>query len=616
MRSLVPAAALLSLLACHGGATIPPAPPSQAALPAPVTTASSPPPASDASATLEARRQQLRDLIAEHWEYTMRRYPEWASILGDKRYNDRWTDQSEQAIADDLAWRKKLLDRLEAIDVTGFPEQERLNHVLLARQLRLTLEGARFEDWLMPVNQFFGTHLWPAQLVTMLPFDSVKDYEDYVARLRALPGVLDQATALMRAGMAKGLMPPKFLLGTVAKQADDIAAPAPDKSAFAAPLARFPAAMPEADRARLRAACLDAIRDRVDPAYRTFAKFVRAEYEPHGRADPGEWSLPLGDERYAFHIKDVTSTTMTADQIHELGLAEVARIEAQMLAVAKKLGFADLKAMRAATDHNPALHFKSREAILDLYRTYTDQMTAKLPALFGRLPKAKLEVIPVEQFREKSFSAAEYEQATPDGSRPGHVKVNTGDFAKRTTLDVETTAYHEGVPGHHLQIAIAQEIPDLPPFRQQYDVTAFSEGWALYAERLGEEVGLYQDPYSYYGHLLDDELRAIRLVADTGLHAKHWTRQQVIDFFHAHSTLDEVEVQNETNRYMVIPAQGLAYKVGQLKILELRERAKQALGDKFDVRAFHDTVLDSGALPLDVLSDQVDTWIARTKNGT
>jgi uncharacterized protein (DUF885 family) len=222
----------------------------------------------------------------------------------------------------------------------------------------------------------------------------------------------------------------------------------------------------------------------------------------------------------------------------------------------------------------------------------------------------------VEEFREKTFSGAEYEQSTPDGSRPGHVKVNTGDFAKRTTLSVESTAYHEGVPGHHLQIAIAQEVPDMPPFRQQYDVTAFVEGWALYAERLGEEVGAYQDPYSYYGHLQDELLRAIRLVADTGFHAKKWTRQQVVDFFHAHSTLDEVDVQSETDRYMVIPSQALAYKIGQLKILELRERAKQALGDKFDIRGFHDTVLGTGALPLDVLSDQVDAWVARVKAGT
>jgi uncharacterized protein (DUF885 family) len=552
-------------------------------------------------------------VVDDYWEYAMRRNPEWASVLGDKRYNDRWRDDSEQAVRDDLAQAQTFLDRLQAIDVTGFPEQERLDHVLLARDLRLALEGARFEGWLMPVNQFFGRHLELANLVTTLPFASVKDYEDYLARLNAIPDVLQKNVTLMRAGMAKGLMPPRFLLVKSAKQADDIAAPPPEKSAFAAPLGSFPATVSDAARARLRTACLAAIKDRVDPAYRAFATFVRNEYAPHGRTEPGEWSLPFGDERYAFHIKEQTSTTMSADEIHQLGLSEVARIEAAMLAVAKKLGFTDLRAMEAGIDKNPALHFKSRQAMLDAYRAYTDQMTAKLPTLFGRLPKAKLEIMPVESYREKSFSGAEYETGSPDGSRPGHVKVNTGDFAKRTTLSVETTAYHEGVPGHHLQGSIAQEIPDLPMFRQQYFVAAFIEGWALYAERLGEEVGAYQDPYSYYGHLQDELLRAIRLVADTGLHAKHWTRQQVVDFFHAHSTIDEVDLQSETDRYMVIPGQGLAYKVGQLKILELRERAKQALGDRFDLRDFDDVVVDSGALPLDVLSDQVDAWIARRK---
>jgi uncharacterized protein (DUF885 family) len=607
-------AALVALPACNDAGPPPVTPAAPAAgTTLPVASASAAPTPPQVDTTLEARRQQLRDVIADQWEYTMRTNPEYASILGDKRYNDRWSDHSEKAVQDDLAQAQQYVTKLEAIDTTGFPEQERLNKVLLVRQLKLNLEGARFEDWLMPVNQFWGLHTGPAELVTTLPFTSVKDYDDYVTRLRTLPAVLDQGVALMRAGMAKGLMPPKFLLPKVAKQAEDLAAPAPAASVFAAPLKKFPDAVPQADRDRLSKAILAAISDRVNPAYRSFAKFVRAEYVPKGRTDAGEWSLPLGPERYAFHIKATTSTTMTPDEIHDIGQKEVARIQGRMLAIANKLGFADLPAMAKGIDRNPALHFKSRQAILDQYRTYTDQMTPKLPSLFGRLPKAGLEIMAVEEFREKSFSGAEYEQATPDGSRPGHVKVNTGDFAKRTTLSVESTAYHEGVPGHHLQIAIAQEVPEMPPFRQQYNVTSFVEGWALYAERLGEEVGAYQDPYSYYGHLQDELLRAIRLVADTGFHAKKWTRQQVVDFFHAHSTIDEVDVQSETDRYMVIPSQALAYKIGQLKILELREKAKQALGDKFDIRGFHDTVLDTGALPLDVLGDQVDAWVAKVK---
>ncbi|HEY3818194.1 MAG TPA: DUF885 family protein [Polyangiaceae bacterium] len=612
MRLSHPATALLfALLACHEPSVpqaVTPAP-STAPLVAPIAS----PPASAPS--LDARRAQLGQIIAERWDYTMRTSPEWASTLGDKRYNDRWSDYSEKFVMDDLAESRKYLARLEAVDTTGFPEQERLSEVLLARKLRLALEGARFEDWLMPVNQFDSPHLNMAELVSLLPFTSVKDYDDYLTRLRTLPVVLDQVVVLMRAGMAKGLIPPKILLGKVAQQADDVAAAAPEASAFAAPLRSFPAAVPEVDRVRIRAACLAAIKGEVNPAYRRFATFVRAEYEPHGRAEPGAWSLPLGPERYAFQVKDTTTTDLTPDAIHEIGLREVARIETEMHAVAKQLGYSDLKSLAASVAKNPALHFKSREGILDLYRRYTDGMYGKLPALFGRLPKAKLEFLPVEQFREKSFAAAAYDQGTPDGSRPGHVMVNTGDFAKRTTLSVETTAYHEGVPGHHLQISIAQEVPDLPQFRQQYSVTAYIEGWALYSERLGEEVGLYQDPYSRYGHLQDEMLRAIRLVVDTGLHAKKWTRQQVVDYFHAHSTIDEVDVQAETDRYIAIPSQALAYKIGQLKLLELREKAKKALGDRFDIRAFHDVVLGSGALPLDVLEQQVDRWIAGQRAG-
>jgi uncharacterized protein (DUF885 family) len=592
------AALLIALapLACHEAA--------------PPTTAQAPGASAAATAGVEVRRNQLRAIIDDQWEYTMRREPVWASMLGDKRYNDRWEDNSEKATLEDLEQARKYVAELEAIDTTGFPEQERLDEALLARQLKLQLEGARFEPWLMPANHFFGVHLDLAEAPSLLPFATVKDYDDYVTRLRTLPVVLQNAATNMRKGMAEGLMPPAFLLGKVAQQADEIAAAAPDASAFAGPLRSFPDGMPEADRARIRAAVLGAITGQVAPAYRAFASFVRDEYAPHGRTEPGVWSLPHGAERYAFAIKESTSTELTAEAIHQTGLQEVARIEAEMLAIARKLGFSDLKSFAAGVDKNPALHFSSRKAILDLYQHYTDAMAPKLPALFGRLPRARLVVLPIEEFEEKTFSGARYDDAAPDGSRPGHLMVNTGDFEHRTTLDVESTAYHEGLPGHHMQIAIAQEVPELPLFRQHYFVTAYVEGWALYSEELGKEVGLYQDPYSDYGRLLSEMLRAIRLVADTGIHAKKWTRQQVVDFFHAHSTLDEVEVQHETDRYIAVPAQALAYKVGQLEIRRLRDRARAALGDKFDIRAFHDLILGSGALPLDVLDQQVDAWIA------
>ncbi len=283
-----------------------------------------------------------------------------------------------------------------------------------------------------------------------------------------------------------------------------------------------------------------------------------------------------------------------------------------MLTVANRLGFKDLKSFGAAVKVDPKLHCKSRQELLDLYTKYIDGMYTKLPDLFGRLPKGHLDVMPIEEFREKEAST-HYLQGSPDGSRKAHVMVNTGDLANRTTLDVETTAYHEGVPGHHLQIALAQELPELPRFRQQESYTAYDEGWALYSERLGEEVGFFQDPYSYFGHLQDDMLRAIRLVVDTGFHYKHWTRQQVVDYFHDHSIIDEPEVQEETDRYMVWPAQALGYKIGQLEILKLRAYAKDQLGDRFDIRAFHDQVLTGGALPMDVLGDRIHQWVAVEK---
>ena len=567
-------------------------------------------PATTRERDLEARRKQLADLISEQWEYTLRTNPEFASILGDLRYNDKLSDVTEKAVLADLEQARQFAARFSAVDTTGFPEQEALNKTLMLRRLEQSLDSAVFENWLMPVTQFDGLHINAPQLVSLLRFQTVKDYDDYLARLTALPKVFDDVAALMRKGMDKKLIPPRILLEKVARQAQAVAAGKPEESPFAAPLRKFGAGIPEAEQTRLRAAMLEAIDRRVNPAYRKFAAFVKDEYAPNGRADPGLWSLPLGQERYAFLVKDNTTTEMKPEEIHQLGLREVARIEGEMRGIASKLGYSDLRSFNAAVEKNPDLRPRSRKEMLDLYRKYTDQIYARLPQLFGRLPKAKVEILPVEDFREKEAAGAQYNQGTPDGSRPGHVMVNTGDFQSRKTTSIETTAYHEGVPGHHMQISIAQELPALPPFRQQYFVTAYVEGWALYSERLGREVGYFQDPYSLYGHLQDEMLRAIRLVVDTGLHHKRWTRQQVVDFFHEHSNQDEPDVQAETDRYIAIPGQALGYKIGQLKILELRAKAKKALGPAFDLRAFHDTILGGGPLPLDVLEQQVDRWIA------
>ena len=572
--------------------------------------------AAQSAPSLEARRKALNDLLAEQWEYRLRTSPLFASFLGDKRWNAELDDFSQAAIDKDLQESQKFVARFEAIDATGFPKQEALNKRLIVRDLKAQLESARFKPWEMPADQQNGLQVFLPQLVLVLSFQDVKDYLDYISRLRMMPRLLDETVIQMKKGMADKLMPPRFILEKVGQQADGIAKQKPDESPFAQPFKTFPKSIPEAEQTRLREQGIAAIRDGLLPAYAHFAEFVRKDYAPRGRTEPGVWSLPDGDAYYAYLVKESTTTDLTPDQIHQLGLAQVKEIEARMKEVAAQLGYKDLKSFNAAVTADPKLHAHSRQQLLDLYTKYIDQMYPKLAQLFGRMPKAKVQVMQVEEFREKDAAAASYVQGTADGSRPGHVMVNTGDFAKRSLLDIETTAYHEGVPGHHMQIAIGQEMPELPPFRQNEYFTAFTEGWALYSERLGKEEGFFQDPYSYYGHLQDDMLRAIRLVVDTGLHSKHWSRQQVVDFFHDHSNEDEVNVQSETDRYIAWPAQALGYKIGQLQILELRQYAKDQLGDKFDIRGFHDEVLEGGALPMNVLKERIHDWVALQKSSS
>jgi uncharacterized protein (DUF885 family) len=566
--------------------------------------------------SLDARRQQLNKLIAEEWEYELRESPELATVIGDYRYNDRWSDGSLAHVAQTKKDLQTWLARLEAVDTTSFPEQEKLNQSLMVRDLKLRIEGIALKNFEMPVDQFYGIHLLLAQFVALVPFDSTRHYEDYLARLHKVPQVLDEIIEVLKQGEKDRLMPPRFLLEKTVTQCKSIAGPAGETSAFGQPAAHFADGVPATDRTRLRNAIIAAVDNEVRPAYTKLANFLATEYAPKGRTDPGLWALPDGDARYRFRIRQQTTTGMDPEAIHQLGLREVTLIEREQLVIAKKLGFDDLASLRASVKADPKMFATSREQLLEKYRQYIKQMEPKLPRIFGLLPKTGVEVRPVEEFQEKEAASASYIQGTPDGSRPGIIRVNTGNFAHRTLVNVESTAYHEGVPGHHLQISIAQTLPGLPPFRQQAGYTGYIEGWALYSESLGKDVGFYQDPYSDYGRLSDEMLRAIRLVLDTGVHYKHWTRQQMIDFFHAHSSEDEPGVQAETDRYIAIPAQALAYKLGQLEILKLRDRAQAELGNKYDIRAFHDEILNGGALPLDVLDARVTTWIAAQKSGS
>lgn len=567
-----------------------------------------------AQTDIATRVKALNALLAEQWQHTLENGPEFATTLGDLRYNDRWSDASLAHVQSERKAAADFLKRFEAIDTRGFSNEDTLNQQLMVRQLKDSLRGVDLKLYEMPLDQMSGIHLQLPGFISSIPFDNTKEYEDYLQRLHAVPKVLEQSTAMAQQGLRDGLIPPKFLLEKVVVQIDSIAKPAGAENAFAEPLKHFPDSMPEADRKRLREAIIAAIDNEVRPAYRKLGEFVAKDYAPHGRIQPGVWQLPNGDAMYRFQVEQMTTTTESPARIHALGLAEVKRIEAEMTTIAKAQGYADLASFREALKKDPKLHPSSREDLLNRYRGFIAQMQPELPKLFGLLPKTKVEVVQDEEYREKEASAAEYHQGTPDGSRAGQVFINTGDFANRTTLTIESTAYHEAIPGHHMQISIAQTLPALPPFRQQAGYTAYIEGWALYAERLGKDIGFYKDPLSDYGRLSDELLRADRLVLDTGVHYKHWTRQQMVDFFHAHSSQDEPDLQAETDRYISWPGQALAYKMGQLKILELRERAKKELGDRFDIRAFHDEILAGGALPLDVLETRVNQWIAASKS--
>jgi uncharacterized protein (DUF885 family) len=569
-----------------------------------------------AAASLDARRKALNQLLAEEWEFEMRASPVAATFYGDYRYNDRLDDFSEAEALKLAKVSKGFLKRLDAIDATGFSEQEKLNSTLMARKLRQRIEDTELKNYEFSLDQFNGIHLGLAQIASAVPTDTTKHYEDYLARLHQIPRAFNQIIELSRQGERDKLMPPKFVLEEVAKQCDSIAAAEGEESAFAAPIKKFPPAVPSEDQKRLRDAIVKSIDTEVRPAYVKLSKFVREEYEPHGRDEPGIWALPDGDARYRFAVRVMTTTDMTPEQIHELGLAQVKKSEAQMTAIAKQQGFPDWKSYATTILNDPKLRAKSRDEILDAYRGYIAQMQPKLSRLFGLLPKAKLEVVPVEAYREKEAAAASYYVGTPDGSRPGKVYVDTGDFEHRELPEIEAIAYHEGIPGHHMQLSIQQEMPDLPPFRQHASYNAFEEGWALYAERLGKEIGFYQDPQNDFERLASEQLRASRLVEDTGVHYKHWTREQMVQFFKDHSLETGDDLQAEVDRYISYPAQALCYKIGQLKILELRRRAQNQLGGRFDIRAFHDEILGGGALPLDVLDARTNSWIAAVKAGT
>jgi uncharacterized protein (DUF885 family) len=559
-------------------------------------------------APLAARLAAQNAVFEEEYQSDLKAHPERATAYGDYRYNNQLDDYSLAGIAYEHATDESFLGRLAAIQTTGFPEQDKLSHDLMKRILEQRIADYGFKEYEMPVSQMSGPHVDLADLPLAVPLDSVKHYEDYIQRLHQIPRALAQTKAVMRAGLRDHLMPVKFLLEKVPAQCQGVITDDP----FLLPTQKYPAEISVADQQRLTQEITDTVNNEVIPAYKDFATFVTTDYAPQGRTALAVTSLPDGDRRYRNDIRSRTTlSNLTPDQIHQIGLKEIDRIEGEMLAIAHKEGFADLASFRASLKTNPKYKPTSADQILDDFRHYIAQMQPKLPELFTNIPNIPITVEAIPPFQ--SAEATHYKMGTPDGKRPGRVVVATANFAERSMVDDEATAYHEGVPGHHMQISVAELLTGLPEFRKHTHNSGYVEGWALYSEQLGKEIGFYQDPVSDYGRLSSELFRAVRLVVDTGIHAKGWTRDQVVDFFRKSGAVDEPTIQSETDRYIAWPAQALSYKLGQLKFRELRERAKKELGPKFDIRTFHDAMLNGGVLPLDMLDARTNQWIAAQK---
>jgi len=558
--------------------------------------------------TLPERVAAQNALFEEEYQYDLKTHPEMATAYGDYRYNDQLNDYSLAAIRSRHDADEGFLARLNAISVEEMPEQDALSHQVMLRLLQQRIEDYKFKEYEMPVSQVQGPHIHLADLALAVPFDTVKQYEDYISRLHQIPRVFKQTEEVLRAGMKDQLMPVNFLLQKVPAQCQGVVTTDP----FLRPTKKFPASISAADQERLSKAINDTVEKEVLPAYASFEKFIAEEYAPHGRTSIAITTLAGGKERYANDIRSRTTVTnLTPEQIHEIGLHEIDRIQTEMLAIAHKEGFKDLASFRASLKTNPKYKPTSAEQIVDTFRHYIAQMQPKLPELFGFIPGSPVTVEPIPPFN--SAAATHYQTGTPDGKRPGRVVVATSNFAERSLIDDEATAYHEGIPGHHMQLSVAQQLTSLPNFRRHGGNSGFIEGWALYAEQLGKEVGFYQDPVSDYGRLASEMFRAERLVVDTGIHAEGWSRDQVVQFFHEHPVVDEPSIQSETDRYISWPGQALAYKLGQLRFRELRARAQKELGSKFDIRAFHDEMLNGGVLPLDLLDARTNLWIKAQK---
>lgn len=545
-----------------------------------------------------------------YWNFLISESPELATYVGYSNNNGKWTDLSLEAVERREGVLMTFLDRLEELDPHHYDEDDQVDLALLKRDLRLMREGLTYKSGYLAATQISGTFHDIQQVIEMMPTDTVQDYEDIISRFRGVPTLIDQTIVLLEKGLEAKITPPQITLRDVPNQIQRVILHGSHGGPLFAPFTQFPATIPQDEQKRLTEAAQMALEESVLPAYRKYHDYLVSTYIPNARTAIGWSALPNGEAWYAHHVRSETTTNLTPDEIHEIGLAEVARIKGEMEKIVFEVRFeGTLEEFFVHINTDPQFFFNDTEELLTAYREVMKKVYDALPNLFGNITKQPCAILPIPAYAENSAPAAYYMPGSPLTGRSGVFYVNTCDLKARPSWEVEALLLHEAVPGHHLQVSVAQELENIAEFRRHTQYTAYVEGWGLYSEGLGSELGLYRDPYSRFGRLTLEMWRAIRLVVDTGIHAKGWTRERGIEFFAKHVGKSDGEIVNEVDRYIVWPGQALAYKIGELKILEWRKRAQEALGDRFDVRAFHDLILGKGALPLDLLETFVQEWI-------
>ena len=575
-----------------------------------------------ASSSSNDAAQRFRTFLTNDWTRWLFEYPELATVVGVRGFNDRWTDDSPAGIEVRRGHLGESRRELAALDVTALPDPDRVSYRLYEELLGSAAAGVEFgfdplpfrfgapsNVW-MPLNKMAGIHHAAHDVLDLQPKETLGDLEDLLARYRALPGAVRQTRTLLEAGLRLGYAPARAAIASVPEEIEALVARDPENSALLSPVGALPARVPGPDAERIRRDVRAAYTSEIVPAFADLVEYLRTEYIPACRSTDGWSALPNGEAAYRHLVRLHTTGSLSPSEIHAIGREEVARIRAEMETVRSETGFSgDLAAFIAFLRSDPRFFHASAEAMLDGYRVITKKIDPELPRLFGRLPRLTYGVLPVPEYRAPASPAAYYWSGIPSAGRPGYFYANTYDLPARPRWEMEALALHEAVPGHHLQDALSLELGDLPEFRRYGGYTAFAEGWGLYAESLGQELGLYKDPYQRFGQLTFDAWRAVRLVVDTGIHAMGWTRQQAIDYFRENSAASERSIVAEVDRYIAWPGQALAYKIGQRKIRELRTFAETTLGERFDVRGFHDCVLEQGALPLGDLERRVRAWV-------